>query len=133
MWAIIKEKIGAVVLGAWLLVWFYIIFKVFTFIDCMDTDNFLVGVVSCVSLGMSSIAIGGLIAWLPVIILLFTLAIPIAGLNLLYGAIFDSSETDRGFTFCLGIGLLAVSYWYSTRVIPVLISDLLPWVMKLIF
>ena len=133
MLAIIKEKIGPVVLGAWLLLWFYIIIKAFTSIDCFDADTFSQGVVYCLGAGMFSIAIGGLIAWLPVIILFVTLAIPIAGLNLLHDAIFDANGIDRGFTFCLGIGLLAFSYWYSTRVIPVLISDLLPWVMKLIF
>ena len=130
--AIIKEKIGVVVLCLWLFVWLYIILKVFISVECLNTDTFSDGILLCLVGGMFSIVIGGVIAWLPVIILLFSLAIPTAGVNLLYGAIFKANETDRGFTFCLGIGLLAVSYWYSTRVIPVLLSDLLPWVMGLI-
>ena len=133
MLAILKEKIGLLIICAWALVWFYIVLRVFTSIECLDTDKFVEGLVLCLVSGMLSVAIGGLVAWLPIIIFFFSMAMPIAGLKLLYGAIFDSNETDRGFTFCLGTGLLAASYWYSTRVIPVLLSDLLPWVMKLIF
>ena len=131
----IFSLLGPIFIGIWLLFWIYLAFGIFADNQCWNSyEGIAMFVLGCSVTLVISIIIAGVVAWLPIIVAMMGLVLPLGGLVLLRSALFDNNDQERVFNFILGLGLLSVSYFYTTKVsFGLLVSDLIPWALSKAF
>ena len=131
----IFSLLGPIFIGIWLLFWIYLAFGIFADNKCWNSyEGIAMFVLGCSVTLVISIITAGLVAWLPIIVALMGLVLPWGGLLFLKSALFDKNDQERVFNFIMGLGLLLVSYFYTTKVsFGVLKNDLIPWALSKAF